>query len=131
MSGKLTILEVRIPVFIAVSYSEADGCYYSTSDFIDIVRDGPTPEEAVKMFCEALEILVESSLELGTFKRLIEQGGYVCDEMEVNGKGKIFNCRLPKQITFGTNMLKSDRDFLTFEEYTYSAAEGNRKPCPV
>lgn len=131
MSIESDILEVRIPVFITVRYSKADGCFYSSSDFIDIVRDGETPGEAVNMFCEALEIMVESSLRLGTFKQLMEEGGYVCDEVEIGEKGRIISCRLPRPVTFDTTLLKSEFDSLTFEEYTYNAAEGNLKPCPV
>lgn len=131
MDSKIAILEVQVPVFIKVHYDEADNCYYSTSEFIDIVRDGQTPEEALKMFCEAFDIMVESSLKLGTFTQLMEEGGYICDERIIPAKGRIIRCRLPNSVTVGAAALKSDRDLLTFDEYTYNSAGGNFRPCPA
>ena len=67
---------VTIEVAIAVARSEEEGLYYAWSPQLRCVRDGQTPEEAVAMCKEALEVLFESLIERGTLRDYLQSHGY-------------------------------------------------------
>ncbi|MEZ5337695.1 MAG: type II toxin-antitoxin system HicB family antitoxin [bacterium] len=68
--------KLSIELLIVSAFSAEENCWYAWSPQLRCMRDGASPEEALAMSLEAMEILFEGMLERGRLREYLLGCGY-------------------------------------------------------